>query len=299
MYKRVEYETTYQCNLKCIHCYVPSLREKMKNANLLELTTDESYSLIDQIFLLEIPEIHFTGGEPLLKKDIIKLLNYSHTKGLRTFLETNGTLINKEKAKQIKNSGIECVKISIDGPAEVFAKIRGKKIYEKTIRGINNIVKVDQNIEIDTDLSKINKDCIANIIDLSNELNVNSFRIRLVLPICENSLYDGLILSPEEIYNVYKIIQEKKQQYKDKLSIFDDLLLNESIERFFINCITINPYGYIRPYPFSSLVIGNIRNEKINKLLEIIPETLPKIKKDVNIIQNYFDRIQNYLVQLK
>ena len=297
MFERVELEITHRCNLNCIHCYLPYL-QKTRNEGLNELTTNEIYLLIDQISLTGIPEIHFTGGEPLMRKDIIELMRYSHKKGLKTVLETNGTLIDEEMARRIKDSGVFCVKVSLDGLYQTFEKIRGKNMYEKVINGIVKLKNIGQSVEVDVAISQLNKNQINEIIDIAHKLSVNYLKIRLVLPIDEDEKYNNLLLSPQDILKIHNKVQEKKKQYKN-LIIHDDLLLNESIERLVTKSFTIDPYGYVRPYPFSDIEVGNIRHIKLNKILERLPSSLSKVKMKSRRIQEYFDRIQNYLSNVK
>ncbi|MEM5790640.1 MAG: hypothetical protein QXP77_01150 [Candidatus Aenigmatarchaeota archaeon] len=192
-------------------------------------------------------------------------------------------------------TGIAYVKVSVDGPPEIFEKMRGKNVYNKVIEGIKNLIKVNQSVEIDADLSTLNKNNINDIIDLAYNLSVNSIRIRLVLPIGKNPKYNRFLLAPEEIVEVYKKIQRKKKEYKDVLTIYDDLILNESIERLATKSFTVDPYGYIRFYPFSSIRVGNFKNVELSELLKMLPSTLPQIKANAKRIQEYFNRIHTFL----
>jgi len=82
-------ELNKSCNLNCEFCY-------HKNMNNLILNYDKVIKIIDDIKQSKIKAVRFTGGEPLLRKDLIKILKYSKEKGLYTILNTNGTLITPE-----------------------------------------------------------------------------------------------------------------------------------------------------------------------------------------------------------
>ena len=79
-----------------------------------ELTTQEGKQLIDQICQVSSPLLILSGGEPLLRPDIYELINYGSKKGLKMGLGSNGSLIDQEAAKKLKDAGIATVSISLD-----------------------------------------------------------------------------------------------------------------------------------------------------------------------------------------
>jgi len=69
----VMFELTYECNFDCIHCYVRGSRKEKR-----ELNTKEVFSVLDELKKMGIFRIGFTGGEPLLRKDIFDILDYAN-----------------------------------------------------------------------------------------------------------------------------------------------------------------------------------------------------------------------------
>lgn len=108
----IAWEITRSCNLACQHCRAEAHEEPYPG----ELTTDEAKALIDTFPETGNPVIIFTGGEPLMRKDIFELIPYAKSKGLRCVMGTNGTRIDATMAAKIKESGIQRCSISIDGP---------------------------------------------------------------------------------------------------------------------------------------------------------------------------------------
>ena len=95
--------------------------------------------MIDDLALFGAPVLLFSGGEPFMRKDLFELGKYALSKGLRTVISTNGTLITKEMAKRIKDAGFSYVGISLDGLEAVndeFRKMSGA--FRKTLEGIRN-----------------------------------------------------------------------------------------------------------------------------------------------------------------
>jgi len=139
----VAWNVTRRCNLKCIHCYTDS----DESASPDELTTDEGKTLLDDLATFQIPALLFSGGEPLMRKDIFELIAYARKLGIRSTLSTNGTLITPEIAQRVKDVGVSYVGISLDGIGEVNDCFRGKKgAFELAMRGFKNCVAVGQKV---------------------------------------------------------------------------------------------------------------------------------------------------------
>src|SRR3989338_20002 len=110
-------EITHRCNFNCKHCYVDAPSNK-------EMSFGQVKKLAKILKKYKFKKVLLTGGEPLLHKDIGKIIDLFH-KDFKIVLITNGSLI-KEKLKEIEN--IDGIYLSFDGPSEKeYAAIRGKK----------------------------------------------------------------------------------------------------------------------------------------------------------------------------
>ena len=105
----ISWNTTNACNMMCKHCY----RDAGVKAEQ-ELSTEEGLKLIDQIAEVGFKIMIFSGGEPLMRKDIYTLVNHAREKGLRPVFGTNGTLLTAEVAKRLKDAGAAAMGISLD-----------------------------------------------------------------------------------------------------------------------------------------------------------------------------------------
>jgi MoaA/NifB/PqqE/SkfB family radical SAM enzyme len=92
----------------CDHCY----RDAGVKAEE-ELSTEEGKALLDEIAKAGFKIMIFSGGEPFMRDDIIELVAYSRSLGLRPVFGTNGTLIKAEVARQLKEAGAMGVGISL------------------------------------------------------------------------------------------------------------------------------------------------------------------------------------------
>ena len=105
------WELTKGCNLRCIHCRASATELSSPQ----DLSTQAARDIIDQIAEVSSPILVLSGGEPLFRSDIFQLARYGTDKGLRVALATNGTLVTKQVAKKIVDSGVKRVAISLDG----------------------------------------------------------------------------------------------------------------------------------------------------------------------------------------
>ncbi len=134
----VVWNVTKACNLRCIHCYAKATGEASKG----ELTTDEAKRIIDDLAEYGVPVVLFSGGEPLMRRDLIELSEYASSKGMRVVISTNGTLITKDVAKRLKSVGLSYIGVSLDGTRSTHDRFRGVEgAYDAAIRGLLNAME--------------------------------------------------------------------------------------------------------------------------------------------------------------
>src|SRR4030042_852213 len=106
----VVWNVTQRCNLKCVHCYAGA----KAGGGPDELNTAEGLDLIDDLADFGAPVILFSGGEPLLRPDLTRLIKHAVERGLRAVISTNGTLISPAQAEELQTLGLSYVGISLD-----------------------------------------------------------------------------------------------------------------------------------------------------------------------------------------
>lgn len=139
---------SYKCNLSCIQCGQWGRRGALKNATKefldKELTTEQIKSFIAEIARFK-PYLYFTGGEPLLRKDIFELIKFADSKNLPVSINTNCTLL-EEKAEDLIKSGVDFLFASFDGPPQVDENIRlGKDSSTRAANGIRALIQARKN----------------------------------------------------------------------------------------------------------------------------------------------------------
>ena len=161
---------TDRCNLRCIYCMPEKgIRDIVSHNEILSL--EDIYELIKSFVELGIDKIRFTGGEPLVRKNIIELISKtSKLEGIKDIsLTTNGQLL-KGMAKDLKEAGLNRVNISLDTlDPEKFAEItRGGKL-NSVLEAIDEAIKVGLTpIKINTVLmGGFNDNEIGDLVELT------------------------------------------------------------------------------------------------------------------------------------
>ncbi|MGM0548291.1 MAG: radical SAM protein [Bacillota bacterium] len=152
-----------QCNLNCKHCYSNSNQIKKKTT----LKTKEALKLIDQLADFKVPVLLLSGGEPLLRKDLVKLIEKAKSRNLRVVISTNGTLLTEKMVKKLKSLAVSYIGVSLDGMEAVNDQFRGKKgAFKKALRGIKNCQKFGQKVGLRFTINQHNYQQLDQVFNL-------------------------------------------------------------------------------------------------------------------------------------
>ena len=159
----ITWEITHHCNLRCIHCLSASSDESPD-----ELSFDECRAIVDQLAALQVFEINFGGGEPLLKDYFLPLLRYIHEKGIVTCVSTNGTVLTLEAVACFAGSPLVNVQVSLDGATpDVNDRIRGAGTFHRIVNGIERLAGKNIPLSINTVVTSLNFDQLDRIKELA------------------------------------------------------------------------------------------------------------------------------------
>ena len=173
----IVWNITKACNLKCVHCYAHAT----ENSTSDELSTEEGFRLIDDLAAFGSPVLLFSGGEPLVRKDLPELAAYAVEKGMRAVISTNGTLIDRNTARNLKQIGLSYVGISLDGLEPVNDHFRGVKgAFAKAMEGIRNCQEAGIKVGLRFTMNKRNANEIPGIFDLLEEMEIPVFAFTIL-----------------------------------------------------------------------------------------------------------------------
>ncbi len=129
----VVWNVTRRCNLNCSHCYALATDE----ASPHELDSLEAETLLDDLAAFGVPVVLFSGGEPLTRPDLPRLVAYATARGIKAALSTNGMLLDRDLALRLKDAGLTYAGISIDGNPDTHNRLRRDSgAYRNTLAGL-------------------------------------------------------------------------------------------------------------------------------------------------------------------
>ena len=165
----VVWNCTRRCNLRCVHCYAQSADQEYSG----EMTTAEGFALLEDLAEFGSPVVLFSGGEPLMRKDLLELAGRAVKLGLRAVISTNGTLIDSKKAEQLREIGLSYVGVSLDGMQQINDKFRGMKgAFDKALAGIRNCQKAGIKVGLRFTINKRNVADVADIFSLLKDESI-------------------------------------------------------------------------------------------------------------------------------
>lgn len=307
-------ELTRACNLKCIHCLNNS-GIKQKD----ELTKEDLLKLIKNFSSHGVQEIRFTGGEPLLFNGIYDLIRFATEEGICTSLGTNGTLVTKEVAKKLKESGLKKVVVSIDGNKKTHDKIRGKKNYQKAMHGLKYLQKNGINVRVNSVIMKSNMEDVIKLAKKMSRKKITIFIRRFISSGRGKHLENNMLNKKDYDYVRNKLQKElTKKTYVNGHYLRNDEGVNSRIKLPFEirgckagqRAITILPNGDVNLCGFLAAQdfpkVGNIKeiDDFLNFWITInkndyllnLRNNLDKYNKLLNVQETYcLAYIANYL----
>ncbi len=183
----VSIELTYGCNEMCVHCYNPnSSRENcvVKKVAYDELATEDYFSVLDQLADMGVPKVLFTGGDPFVKKDFIRILQYAHKKKFAVDIYTNGqSLYNNQRLyEQVVACFPHTIGLSLYSvePTVHESVTRVKGSCEKTKAIADRLCADGVGMTIKCPIMRINKDSYKAVYDFAISHNaVPEFEVNI------------------------------------------------------------------------------------------------------------------------
>ncbi|QDU72331.1 radical SAM/SPASM domain-containing protein [Mucisphaera calidilacus] len=166
----VAWAVTGACNLKCKHCYAAAGLKPLPN----ELSTLEGFALIENLRAYGVPALLLSGGEPLVRPDLLALVDHAVALGISCTLSTNGLLIDDYVAQRLKRAGLKYVGISLDGLHETHDRLRGKiGSFDKALAAIGRCQDAGLKTGARFTVHALNEREMEPLLDLCVERNIN------------------------------------------------------------------------------------------------------------------------------
>ncbi len=314
---------SFGCMLKCRMCRIWESQVRDE-----ELSQDTWKGIIDDLseFMDENKTMNFAGGEPLLRKDLVELINYSGKKGFKPAICTNGWLIDEDMAKRLVDSGLDIVALSLDSLDErTHDYIRGVEgSYRRARNAVDNLVKYNKDkkirVHIQPIISAIN---LPHLIELTHWVHDHpglgdiTFLATIQPPNTNsdyqewyrkeefeelwpkdmdlvNSVMDELSrLKLSDKATSYKIgnqvfqLQAYKSYFSDPLSFYKKKVQCNIGEQF----VNVHINGDVKLCHYSDVVIGNLARQRISEFWE--SKAANNMRKQIKVCERKCHQILN------
>lgn len=255
------------------------------------MSREKVFKMLEEAAELGVEHVHYTGGEPLLLKNIFNFLSYAKELGMKASIFTNLTLINERVARRLYRleTGVYA---SIDGPnKKVYESIRGRETWNKMLKGMHALTKAGILPHINIAITELNWKHVRETVTFALALGAYSISIIPSMPTgaaLENRVY----VSPNHYRKALLQAAEIAEELKIPISVWCTPFLGTVVESpylFYGNCrrwdvIDITPSGRVVLCDVLNIEVAKIDSGLKNAYLEMINNTLynkavyPKLK---------------------
>ncbi|RJQ51662.1 MAG: radical SAM protein [Nitrospiraceae bacterium] len=280
----IELEFTKKCNLRCIYCYSDA-GEPLND----ELGLDEIKSVILQAKELGARKVVLLGGgEPLMYRELIEVINYTYSLGLQNILFTNGTLITKDAARFLFRKKVPVIIKCNSLRPEVQDALAGVKgVFRNISRGLGFLLEAgyperDAMLGIQTVICRQNIGEVPSMWTWARDKGIIPYFEMLTKQgrAKENSTLD---VEASEIRDAFERIEKID---REKFGIVWEprpTVAAFSCKRHLYSCL-INSQGYLQPCTGIDIAVGNVRESSLKEILES--------SSIINDLRNIYDRIE-------
>lgn len=279
------WEVTGACNLQCIHCHASNSKP-----NRDELTTSEAKQFIDDLGMVtEFRMLVYTGGEPLMRPDLIELLHHSRKAGLTNVIATNGTLIDNEVAVRLRKAGVVGAAVSLDSSHRGIHNYirRDDTAFELALRGIRALKQAGILVQINVTAMEYNFSNLDELIELAEEVGAGIMLMYQLVPVGRGSSIEEASLDVSQNERLLKSLSLKQKHISTIIEPvagpqYWPYLMEQRgepngmrlklAEKVFHGCTAGRGFVYIKangdvwPCPFVELNAGNVREASFKNI---------------------------------
>ena len=168
-------ELTHRCPLQCPYCSNPIELDRARS----ELTTEEWKKVLSELAELGVLQVHFSGGEPTARKDLVELVKHANDVGLYTNLITSAVLLTREKLAELADAGLSHVQISFQGSEAASAdRVAGlKDAHNKKIEVAKWTRELDLPLTVNAVMHRQNLHQLPDIIQMAVDLDADRLEV--------------------------------------------------------------------------------------------------------------------------
>jgi MoaA/NifB/PqqE/SkfB family radical SAM enzyme len=254
----VVWNVTRACNLKCVHCYAHATDRGVDG----ELKGHEALSLLKDLAAFGVPVVLFSGGEPMMRPDLLELARCAVDYGMRAVISTNGTLITKEKAREPKQWGF----LMWGEPGrleEINDRSEETRRFQQGDDWNQNCQEAGIKVGLRLTLNKMNLSEVPRIFDLLEEVDIPRVCFYHLVYAGRGSELIQQDLDHEETRKVVDLITKRTKDLHDRGKPKEVLTVDNHAD---------GPYLYLK-----MVKEGNQRAAEVLQLLKMNEATAPGV----------------------
>ena len=246
-------ELTYRCPLACAYCSNPLNMAEYTD----ELTTDEWRRVLVEAADLGVLQCHLSGGEPLLRRDLVQIVAAANGLGLYTNLVTSALGLSRSKAEQLRAAGLDHVQVSIQADEQAVSdRIAGTPSFRRKIEAMALVKELGWPLTVNVVLHRHNIDRVADVLGLAEEVGAD--RVELA-----NTQYygwawrnrDALLPSRAQLEAAEVVVRAARERLRDRMDVI--YVIPDYYSRYPKPCmggwaarqLTVTPNGDVLPCP--------------------------------------------------
>ena len=299
----VSWNITRLCNLKCTHCYLPAgfvdtneladgtfqlsdIQGSQEYSRDAELSQSQCFRVIDEIAEIN-PHILLilTGGEPLLRPDILDISKYASDTGFLVVMGTNGVLLNDSVVEKMQQHGVTGAGISLDSVQPTnHDRFRGMEgAWKATMNGVEALKRAQLDFLVQTSVTQWNYDEIPKIVEFAYQLGAKVLNLYFLVRTGRGKTV--MDITPEQYEKAFETFFELQAVYAGKMLIaakcaphYKRVIYEQQSDSAFLQgypsgtcpCgiyyCRITPEGDLTPCPYLPVSVGNLKEESFGKL---------------------------------
>jgi AdoMet-dependent heme synthase len=262
---------TNRCQGRCVHCYSYLQRDDDRS----ELTTAELKSVIDQAARLGVFQIILTGGEPLLRKDIIELVRHARQRGIMVRLNTNSLLLDRGTAIALKKAGLSQCALSLDdSDPETHDRMRGLPGHHaRTLANLKMLREIGLFSLVNVYISRRHLESgPEKTIALAKNAGARGI---VILPAVASGRWDrefDQVPDEKEMAGIREL-QDLTMVFTERPS---DRSICDALKKF---VLYVTAQGDLTPCPFVPYAVGNIKEHALDEMWRLFCEAIPSERK--------------------
>ncbi|MBL7053171.1 MAG: radical SAM protein [Candidatus Portnoybacteria bacterium] len=271
---------TNRCNLNCRHC-IDSAGIISEQESKNELSNKEIYNIINYFLERGVENISFSGGEPLLHKNVFEFIAYLSKKNISVTLLSNIMLVDRKIAQKLKRSGLYYLRSSIEGPnTRLHDWIRGKGSFKKLLTNLKYLKEVDlPKLGVSLVVHKKNFDFVESVVRLLLRIGIYHLTLTHLIPSGRGKKMKDLVLDKQEYKSLLEMKPVLEKRYPKMIIYMDsplEAIMCSEDKNKLLECapcivgrcfLGIKANGDIYACPMrDEVVIGNVRKDNLDDI---------------------------------